>query len=162
MSIIVKPHRELQAKIDSTGDHSISLAIDEFREYKEGSHNPSEIPTPTRKEQEDFQGVHSTFGRDRLFLSPIKCKTLDIHHVHIFQGGCDWGNDDSFIVQWECTSNCYLVYSYFLSSKQNHIFCVLDFILDGAHDIYEHPELPQIHAWCDWALDFKNQFEDIL
>jgi hypothetical protein len=161
MAVIVKPHKELQNKIDSTGS-LITTAIDEFTEYKNTSCISTEIPTPTTVEQKEYQGLHDSFGRDRQFSSPDECKALDIHHVHVFQGGCNWGDDNVVVAQWDCTSNSYLVYSYFLSARQNHIFCILDFIADNAHDIYEQPELEQINYWIDKAKSFKEQNENIL
>lgn len=54
----------------------------EFIRYKEQS-DSAEHPAPTRKVQEDYEGVSQLFGRDRFDKKSGQASVEDIQHLHV-------------------------------------------------------------------------------
>jgi len=124
--------------------HSPSLAsspefleiYNEFQEYKKGS-APDEHAAPTRYVQEQYPCISEILGRDRFEKWAEKARLEEIQHIHVIQERSIWKDEQGQLVQWDCTSNSYLVYSYFFHDNKHHYY-VLEFYKFAAHKKYEH------------------------
>lgn len=108
----------------------------EFQNYKNDS-KPNEHESPRRNVQEKYESINEIFGRDRFDKDNEEARKENIQHLHIFQEGCEWYDDEGFaLAQWYCTSDAALVYSYFCHNDQHHYF-VIELYLTQAHENYE-------------------------
>jgi hypothetical protein len=132
-------------------DRSFDLAYEEFQYYKLDSKS-NEHPAPTRHTQVVYQGVNPFFGRDRFDkLNPV-ASALDIQHVHFKQDDVIWTDSDGEqLAQWSCTSDSYLIYSYFQHSSEKYYYAI-EFFVDAAHDLYEE----NIERFIQMAAAYKN------
>ena len=135
--------------------------FDKFMYYKENS-EPHEIATPSRKVQEETEGLIAEFGRDRFFKNPKDAKNDDLTHLHLFTDDCDWLDEDGTPkVQWECTSNSYLIYSYF-EHESTHVFYLISLIEKGAHqvtkDLPNGDPNPIVFEWLGRAVKFRKEY----
>lgn len=130
MQIVVEMHPRL------IGDADIQEIYDEFCLYKENS-NPSEHAAPKRHTQEEYAGESAILGRDRFDKFSENARAEDIQHLHVRQEYSVWedSNGDA-IVQWACTSDSYLIYSYFCHAQQ-HRYYLLEFFKDDGHNLYQ-------------------------
>lgn len=137
--------------------------FNKFQYYKEHS-EPHEIATPSRKVQEETEGLIAEFGRDRFFKNPQHARKDDLTHLHLFTDDCEWFDEDgSPKVQWECTSNSYLVYSYF-ESNDVHVFYLIALIEKGAHritkDLADGDPNPIVLEWLAEAIRFRKTYPE--
>ena len=130
MQIVVEMHPRL------TGDADMQEIYDEFCWYKENS-KPSEHAAPKGHTQKEYEGVSALFGRDRFDKINPDARAEDIQHLHVRQEHSVWedSNGDA-LVQWACTSDSYLIYSYFCHAQQ-HRYYLLEFFRDRGHNLYQ-------------------------
>ena len=137
--------------------------FNKFQYYKENS-EPHEIATPSRKVQEETEGLIAEFGRDRFFKNPQHASQDDLTHLHLFTDDCEWLDEDGTPkVQWECTSNSYLIYSYF-ESNGIHVFYLIALIEKGAHrltkDLLDGDPNPIVLEWLAEAIRFRKAYPE--
>ncbi|HBT1577749.1 type II toxin-antitoxin system YafO family toxin [Klebsiella variicola] len=131
--------------------------ISEFEDYKRICIEEGDMPAPSETDQNIYPSYLETVGRDRFMTNPIEARVEELHHAHIWQEGCCWEEDDeeddSLKVQWACTSNSYVVYSYFIDSDGDHHFYVIDYCNDGAHGLIS--DRTQVLDWANQAERYK-------
>ncbi|MDR5609937.1 type II toxin-antitoxin system YafO family toxin [Arsenophonus sp.] len=60
-----------------------------------------------------------TIGRDKPMDRPRSARYEELHHIHFWQEGCVWEDDDGYQVQWNSTSDAFIIYYYlFLFYRQ--------------------------------------------
>ncbi|CAK2133095.1 mRNA interferase YafO [Vibrio crassostreae] len=156
MSIIITKSAKIQKVLAE--NPSASLPIDEFEEYKTECVEFGDIPNPTETVQLQHPAHLDTIGRDKLATHPIDARAEELHHVHIWQDGCVWEEENGDLkVQWSCTSNSYIVYSYFIDKGGNHHFHVIDYCLDQAHALIE--DAHQVSEWTGIAKTHRLLFQ---
>lgn len=84
---------------------------------------------------------------------PVEARGEELHHVHIWQEGCCWEDDDGLLVQWASTSDSYVVYSYFVDRDKDHHFYIIDYCNDKAHVLIEDHR--QVAEWTRQAQEFR-------
>lgn len=151
MGIVIAKSKGMQKVIDN--NPLAQLPIDEFEEYKLESLNFDDMPTPTQTVQLQHPSHSETIGRDKLSSHPIDARAEELHHVHIWQEGCLWEDDKGLKVQWSCTSDSYLVYSYFIDISSNHHFYIIDYCIDKAHSLIE--DKSQVEKWTRLAKTYR-------
>lgn len=139
--------------------------FDKFQYYKENS-EPHEIATPSRRIQEETESLIAEFGRDRFFKNPTDARRDDLTHLHLFTDNCDWLDEDGTPkVQWECTSNSYLIYSYF-EHNGVHVFYLIALINRFAHqktkDLTNGDPNPIVLEWLADAIRFRTGYPEYL
>lgn len=118
--------------------------FEEFCYYKENS-DSHEHPSPTRYTQETYECLSPLFGRDRFDKKYPEASNQNIQHLHVKQANSNWDfPNGSAKAQWECTSDSYLVYSYFKHNDIHHYF-VIEFYKSGGHAQYEQDVQIFIH-----------------
>ena len=131
--------------------------ITEFEDYKRICIEEGDIPAPSETDQNIYSSYLETIGRDRFMTSPIEAREQELHHTHIWQEGCVWEeddeDDDSLKVQWACTSDGYVVYSYFIDRDGDHHFYIIDYCNDGAHGLISNRS--QVLDWANQAERYK-------
>ncbi|MBN5324025.1 type II toxin-antitoxin system YafO family toxin [Serratia sp. IR-2025] len=130
-----------------------SLPIDEFEKYKTIAMEYGDIPSPSEVIQREHPAHLETIGRDRPMTHPIEARAEELHHVHIWQEGCCWEDDEGLKVQWASTSDSYVVYSYFIDRDDDHHFYVIDYCIDGAHGLIENRS--QVLDWANQAERYR-------
>ncbi|CAK1956140.1 mRNA interferase YafO [Vibrio crassostreae] len=156
MSIIITKSAKIQKVLAE--NPSAHLPINEFEEYKTVSVEFDDIPNPTETVQLQHPAHLDTIGRDKLATHPIDARAEELHHVHIWQDGCVWEEESGDLkVQWSCTSNSYIVYSYFIDKDGNHHFHVIDYCLDQAHALIE--DAHQVSEWTGIAKTHRLLFQ---
>jgi hypothetical protein len=115
-------------------DNAFQIIFDEFKLYKERG-NANEHPAPTRRVQETLESTHEQFGRDRFDSKHVDAKEVDLRHVHVEQENSIWSDANGDLYQWYCTSDSYLVYSYF-EHDVNKYYHVIEFFTDSGHALY--------------------------
>ena len=134
------------------------MPIDEFEIYKNESADYQDIPSPDESTQRLNSSILETIGRDRLATRPHEARLEDLHHVHVWQEGCVWEDDDGDLkVQWSCTSDSYVVYSYFFDRENNHHFHIIDYCFDKAHQLIENQK--QVAEWTMIARTHRLLFQ---
>lgn len=131
------------------------LPIEEFETYKRESIEYDDIPAPAIHVQLEYPAHIETIGRDKLMERPVEARGEELHHVHIWQEGCCWEDEDGLLVQWASTSNSYVVYSYFRDRDGDHHFYVIDYCQDEAHALIEDER--QVADWTRQAKEFRFQ-----
>lgn len=126
----------------------------EFEKYKQLCLEEGEIPAPLEQTQREYIPALDTIGRDRFFTHPIEARAEELHHAHIWQEGCVWEDDLGVKVQWSCTSDSYIVYSYFVSKDEKHHFFEIDYRREKAHSAIQDPK--QVHEWAVLAKEFRE------
>ncbi|EOC1567409.1 type II toxin-antitoxin system YafO family toxin [Cronobacter dublinensis] len=145
-----------QKLIDVISQYPIaSLPIEEFEEYKRECVDYNDLPAPPIHVQLEYPAHLDTIGRDKLMERPSDARAEELHHVHIWQEGCCWEDEDGLTVQWASTSNSYVVYSYFKDKDQDHHFYVIDYCRDEAHALIE--DEAQVADWTRQAKEFRLQ-----
>ena len=134
------------------------LPIDEFEAYKNECVDFQDIPNPDESIQRQYPSHLETIGRDRLATRPLEARFEEVHHAHVWQEGCIWEDDDGDLkVQWSCTSDSYVVYSYFIDIDRNHHFHIIDYCFDRAHRLIEDEE--QVTEWALLARTHRLLFQ---
>lgn len=129
----------------------------EFCTYKSlsGTHS-----RPTNAEQKQFVSISDLFGRDRFNADDelkIELSAESLTHLHTIQEGCTWEDSSGYrLAQWSCTSNSYLIYSYFVHLSTRYYF-VVDFIDNNAHASWKNTLAKKI-----WLSDAKIYRESII
>lgn len=144
-------------------DENFIDLFDKFKYYKENS-EPHEIATPSRKIQEETESLIAEFGRDRFFKHPNDARKDDLTHLHLFTDDCEWLDADGTPkVQWECTSNSYLIYSYF-EHESVHVFYLIALIDKGAHqatkNLPDGDPNPIVLEWLAEAIRFRTNYPE--
>jgi len=99
------------------------MIFEEFRVYKESSAD-DEHAAPTRHVQENYCCIVPLFGRDRFDKENRDARSEDIQHLHIREDHSIWEDEEGLLSQWYCTSDRYLVYSYFLHEGIHHYYII--------------------------------------
>ncbi|CAM7066425.1 type II toxin-antitoxin system YafO family toxin [Morganella morganii] len=129
--------------------------IADFEEYKRISIDYDDVPNPSVSAQFYHPAHIDTIGRDKLMDWPDEARAEDVHHVHLWQTGCVWEDEDEGLnVQWDCTSDSFIIYSYFKDKDSDHHFYIIDFLFDQAHTIIEDSE--QILKWVELARQHRE------
>ncbi|NIF21780.1 type II toxin-antitoxin system YafO family toxin [Candidatus Pantoea multigeneris] len=129
------------------------LPILEFEQYKQECINFNDIPAPAIHVQLEYPAHLETIGRDKLMERPVEARSEELHHVHVWQEGCCWEDEDGLLVQWASTSDSYVVYSYFRDRDDDHHFYVIDYCRDNAHKLIE--DKSQVAQWTQQARAFR-------
>jgi len=129
------------------------LPITEFECYKRECLDYGDMPAPPIHEQLKHPAHIDTIGKDKLMERPPEARDEWLHHVHIWQEGCCWEDEDGLKVQWASTSDSYVVYSYFVDKDKDHHFYVIDYCKDEAHDLIE--DAAQVADWTRQAKEFR-------
>ncbi|MVZ10117.1 hypothetical protein GP913_24265 [Enterobacteriaceae bacterium 8376wG6] len=146
--------RRSHSLMEAIGDDSLaSLPIDEFEQYKAICLDEGAIPAPSSTDQMEYVSYIDTIGRDKFMTHPIDARAEELHHTHVWQEGCRWGEGDDLRVQWMCTSNSYVVYSYFIDSDDEHHIYIIDYCKDQAHALIEDPET--VKMWSSLAKTYR-------
>ncbi|HHT0956269.1 type II toxin-antitoxin system YafO family toxin [Enterobacter kobei] len=130
--------------------------ISEFEEYKRICIEEGDIPAPSETDQRTYESYLETIGRDRFMTSPIEARAEELHHAHVWQERCCWEDDDEedgMKVQWACTSDSYVVYSYFIDADDDHHFYIIDYCNDGAHGLIS--DRTQVLDWANQAERYR-------
>ncbi|EXU76768.1 hypothetical protein BG55_03815 [Erwinia mallotivora] len=126
---------------------------DEFKIYKLSSKTHSR---PTNKYQKEFFSISPLFGRDRFNADDsmaLELSAENLTHVHVKQKSCIWVDEDGDpLVQWECKSNAYLIYSYFVHKATRYYF-VVNFIDNNAHASWDNEDAKKL--WLEDAKAFR-------
>ena len=135
--------------------------LSKFEAYKKES-APGEIARPTRAIQEEYIGIDKALGRDRFFKNPDDAKDFELTHLHVYDGTRVWKDiDGENKAQWYCTSDRYLVYSYF-KHNDTHVFYIIAFIPKDAHELTKDLENgqanPIVKAWLKQAKEFQKNY----
>ncbi|EIW9313087.1 MULTISPECIES: type II toxin-antitoxin system YafO family toxin [Klebsiella] len=124
----------------------------EFEEYKRKS-DDTEQPRPSNKMQQSYASISGLFGRDRANVDearPFYQRQEGLGHLHVRQEDSVWEDESGDpLIQWKCTSNSYIIYSYFVHNLVRYYF-VVDFIDDEAHANWDNQEAIQM-----WIADAK-------
>lgn len=137
-------------------DSQFKEIFDEFCYYKENSEY-NEHPSPTRHTQETYECFSPLFGRDRFDKKYPEASNQNIQHLHVRQSKSVWDFPDGAAkAQWECTSDSYLVYSYFMHEGFHHYF-VIEFYISGGHAQYEQDVQIFIHEAEQYRLSKINK-----
>lgn len=130
----------------------------EFETYKRSSDRHAR---PTKTEQNEYASISGLFGRDRANVDeekPFLQKQEDLGHLHAKQHDSEWGDEDGDpLVQWECTSNSYIIYSYFVHASVRHYY-VVDFIDDEAHASWDNQEAKMM--WIQEAKAYRLTIQE--
>lgn len=132
-----------------------SLPIEEFELYKRECVDFGDTPAPPIHVQLQHPAHTDTIGRDKLMERPPEARSEALHHVHIWQEGCCWEDEDGLKVQWASTSDSYIVYSYFIDGDRDNHFFVIDYCQDSAHMLIE--DKIQVASWTMQAKKFRLQ-----
>lgn len=135
-------------------DHLAALPIDEFEEYKIICIEEGEIPAPSTPDQMEYVSYVESIGRDKYMTHPTTARAEELHHTHVWQEGCCWGDGDDLRVQWACTSNSYVVYSYFMDADNDHHIYIIDYCKDEAHKLIENPSM--VSRWAKLAEEYRK------
>lgn len=127
--------------------------IIKFEEYKQMCIEFGDIPIPPYHIQLKHPSHSDTIGRDKPMDRPRSARYEELHHIHFWQEGCVWEDDDGYQVQWNSTSDAFIIYSYFIDKDGDHHFYIIDILLDNAHNIIENNE--QILKWVTIAKEFR-------
>ncbi|MEG0579964.1 MAG: type II toxin-antitoxin system YafO family toxin [Niameybacter sp.] len=114
----------------------VEIIVLEFIKYKESSER-YEHPAPTIKSQQKKESPYIEFGRDRY---DIAHKSEDVQHIHLRDGTKSWEDEQGPLVQWNCTSDTHLIYSYFKHNGAYYYYLV-EIYDDKAHLSYEKAKL---------------------
>lgn len=144
-----------QKLIDVISEYPVAgLPIDEFEKYKLECIEFGDTPAPPIHIQLEHPAHYDTIGRDKLMTHPTSARAEELHHVHIWQEGCCWEDENGLKVQWASTSNSYVVYSYFIDKDSDHHFYVIDYCQDEAHALIEDKK--QVADWTRQAKEFRK------
>ncbi|OTG72378.1 hypothetical protein B9T26_10640 [Acinetobacter sp. ANC 4169] len=114
-------------------NQNYNFILEDFEYYKVNS-NDKEHPRPANHFQQKTESTSYYFGRDRFDTKNYQARKEEIQHVHYREENSAWEySDGSTKPQWECTSNTYLVYSYFKHNGCNYYY-LIDFIEKNAHN----------------------------
>lgn len=160
MGLKVVRSAEVSAAINNICQkYNLSLAIVEsfvtdFEEYKKLSVNSGDVPLCPYHKQLARSAYIDTIGRDKLNERTQAARNENIHHVHLWQTGCIWENENGDpIVQYNCTSDSYIIYSYFIDKDGEHHFYIIDLIFDHAHTVIEDNN--EIAKWVAQARKYR-------
>lgn len=143
-----------QKLVDVISEYPIAgLPIDEFEAYKQECIEFGDTPAPPIHVQLEHPAHIDTIGRDRLMTHPTSARAEELHHVHMWQEGCCWEDENGLKVQWASTSNSYVVYSYFIDKDSDHHFYVIDYCQNEAHALIEDKQ--QVADWARQAKEFR-------
>ncbi|MEZ8937917.1 type II toxin-antitoxin system YafO family toxin [Vibrio alginolyticus] len=149
-----------------TRDTTFKVIVDKFAQYKKDS-DPKEFATPTRHMQNEYIGIlPELFGRDRFFKNPPHARKEDLIHLHIWREPYNWidPEDGDYLVQWECKSDTYLVYSYF-KHKNKHVFYLIAFLDRNAHketkDLPNNTANPLVLEWLREAKSYRESYQSV-
>lgn len=129
------------------------LPLLEFEQYKQECMDYADIPAPDIHIQLQHPAHIETIGRDKLMERPAEARAEALYHVHMWQEGCCWEDEDGLKVQWASTSDSYVVYSRFIDKDNDHHFYVIDYCEDKAHQLIEDPA--QLACWIRQAQKFR-------
>lgn len=145
-------HFQLTDKLATTPN--FEQILEDFKFYKRNS-NPQEHPRPANHFQKKYDSVSYYFGRDKFDTRHAQARKEEIQHVHYREQNSNWensnGNPKS---QWQCTSNTYLVYSYFYHDNINYYY-LIDFINKSAHNDDNAIYRESITTYLDKALAYR-------
>lgn len=127
----------------------------EFEEYKQKCIGFGDIPIPPYHIQLEHPSHVETIGRDKPIERPNSARHEELHHTHLWQENCIWEDDDGKLVQWNSTSDSFIVYSYFIDKIGAHHFYIIDLVYDKAHTLIENNS--QILKWVAIAKKFRLQ-----
>ncbi|WP_231568815.1 type II toxin-antitoxin system YafO family toxin [Pantoea rodasii] len=127
----------------------------EFEQYKQECIEFDDIPAPAIHVQIKHPAHLETIGRDKLMERPVGARGEELHHVHIWQEGCCWEDEDGLLEQWASTSDSYVVYSYFKDRDNDHHFYIIDYCQDEAHQLIENTR--QVADWTRQAKEFRSK-----
>ena len=127
--------------------------FEQFKEYKELS-NSDEHPRPKNHFQKKNESASPFFGRDRFDPAHKDSHSEELQHIHYWMEGCEWEfENDEPKAQWDCTSNTYLVYSYF-KHNGTHYYYLIDFLIDTAHG-HDGDYIPSVDIFIDQAKEYR-------
>lgn len=139
------------AKLSTDAD--FTPFIQEFDAYKRNSDRHS---APTRQEQEEYASISPLFGRDRRNVDteePFLQAQETLSHLHNRQDDSVWTDEEGDpLSQWECTSDSYLIYSYFVHNGIRYYY-IVDFIDNDAHANWDNEEAKLM--WIQEAKDYR-------
>ena len=135
-------------------DPSFLVIYQEFQYYKENS-AANEHAAPSRHIQQTTEGYSPLFGRDRFDKVNFLARQENIQHLHVRQEHSIWEDEQGALVQWDCTSNSYLIYSYFFYQDKHHYF-VIEFYANDAHVEYEH----KVPYFVEQAKAYRLKIQD--
>lgn len=131
---------------------------EEFCRYKKQS---VEQPRPKQRIQKIFASLSLLFGRDRANVDeniPFYQRQEELSHLHVRQEDSIWEDGDGApLAQWECKSNSYLIYSYFVNAGTRYYY-VVDFIDDNAHANWDNQEAVQM--WIQEAKQYRLSIKE--
>lgn len=127
-----------------------------YREFVDYKQNSDRHAAPTRREQEEYASISVLFGRDRPNVdeeAPFPQRQETLSHLHSRQDDSEWNDEDGdLLAQWECTSDSYLIYSYFVYDGKRHYY-IVDFIDNKAHANWENEEAKLM--WIEEAKSYR-------
>lgn len=157
--IYVEISEDLENTAEEMGiSDDLDLIADEFLIYKEASKN-REHPAPSRKVQETYVSASEMFGRDRFDKLSKDAQKEEIQHLHVRQEDSIWEDEEGYgYAQWNCTSDSYLVYSYF-KHQDDHYYYFIEFFGKEAHSLYEKMGDKFIKCAKDFRLKKLKELE---
>ena len=157
--IYVEVSEELERAAEELGiSEELDLIANEVLRYKQASKN-REHPAPSRKVQEIYKSASEMFGRDRFDKISKDAQKEEIQHLHVRQTDSTWEDDEGYgYAQWYCTSDSYLVYSYF-KHHNNHYYYLLEFFGTEAHSLYEQMGDRFVQSAKDFRLRKLKELE---
>lgn len=156
MAVVITKSKKIHSVLEQFP--AASMPIEEFETYKNECVDYGDVPNPCEATQRQHPSHLETIGRDRLATRPIEARAEELHHAHIWQEGCVWEDDNGELeVQWACTSDSYIVYSYFVDINGDHHFHVIDYCMDRAHKLIEDAE--QVSEWAAIARTHRLLFQ---
>lgn len=133
---------------------NFNLILEDFEYYKRNSHK-KEHPRPANHFQKKTDSVSYYFGRDRFDTRNYQARKEEIQHVHYREASSAWEYPDGTPKpQWYCTSNTYLVYSYFEHNKCKYYY-LIDFIVNSAHNNENAIYKESISNYLNQAKEFR-------
>lgn len=158
--IYVEISEELENDAQEMGiSNELNFIADQFLIYKQASRN-REHPAPSRNVQERDEPASEYFGRDRFDKFSKNAQKEEIQHVHLRQEDSIWEDEEGYgYAQWHCTSDSYLVYSYF-KYKNDHYYYLIEFFGESAHSLYEKETKKFIQCAKDFRFKKLKELED--
>jgi len=150
---------ELSSRLKKQTDEEFLTLKNTFEEYKKNS-DIKDIAAPTRHEQETYESLVPELGRDRFFKNPKEARNNELYHVHTYETHLEWEDEDGdMIAQWKCTSDNYLIYSYFEHNNTHH-FYIIAFLDKNAHiktkDLADGTANPLVIEWLNESIQYRN------
>jgi hypothetical protein len=150
---------EVSSRLKEEQDENFQALKDIFVGYKESS-DSKDIAAPSRHEQETAESLEPLMGRDRFFKNPKEARVNELYHVHTYEERSEWEDEDGdMICQWDCTSDNYLIYSYFKHENVHHYY-IIAFLDKNAHqrtrDLVDDEAHPIVMEWLEESILYRE------